>query len=90
MVELYNEVHEQGVEFLGVSLDNNKDKWLKAIEDDGLVWNHVSDLKYWNSEAAKMYGISGIPATVVVDKEGKIVAKKVFGAELKAAIEKAL
>lgn len=90
MVELYNEVHDKGVEFLGVSLDKEKDKWLKAIEDDGLVWNHVSDLKFWNSKAAKMYGINGIPATVVIDKEGKIVAKKVFGADLKAAIEKAL
>jgi len=90
MVEMYNEVHEKGVEFLGVSLDKDKDKWLQAIEADGLIWNHVSDLKYWNSEAAKMYGINGIPATVVVDQNGNIAAKKVFGAELKAAIEKLL
>ena len=90
MVELYNEVHDKGVEFLGVSLDKDKAAWLKAIEADGLTWNHVSDLKYWNSEAAKMYGINGIPATVVIDREGKIVAKRVFGEELKAAIEKVL
>ena len=88
MVKLYNEVHDKGVEFLGVSLDKDKDKWLKAIEDDGLVWSHVSDLKYWNSEAAKMYGINGIPATVVVDQNGVIAAKKVFGDELKSEIEK--
>ena len=90
MVKLYNEVHDKGVEFLGVSLDKDKDKWLKAIDDDGLVWKHMSDLKGWNSAAAKMYGINGIPATVVIDKEGKIAAKKVFGEELKAAIEKVL
>jgi len=88
MVKMYNEVHEKGVEFLGVSLDKDKDKWLKAIEDDGLIWNHVSDLKYWNSEAAKLYGINGIPATLVIDQKGNIVAKKVFGEELKAVIDK--
>lgn len=90
MVELYKELHPQGVEFLGVSLDDKKEAWLKAIEDDGLVWNHVSDLKGWKSAAAKKYGINGIPATVVIGRDGKIVANKVFGAELKAAVEKAL
>ncbi|RUT78499.1 TlpA disulfide reductase family protein [Ancylomarina longa] len=88
MVETYNKLHEKGVEFLGVSLDKNKDAWLKAISDDGLVWDHVSDLKYWNSAAAKMYGINGIPATVLIDQNGVIVAKKIFGEELKTAIEK--
>jgi thiol-disulfide isomerase/thioredoxin len=90
MVELYKEVNEKGVEFLGVSLDKDKDKWLKAIEDDGLGWKHVSDLKYWNSEAAKLYGISGIPATVLVDQNGVIVAKNLRSAELKVEIEKLL
>ncbi|MDM8161664.1 TlpA disulfide reductase family protein [Labilibaculum sp. K2S] len=88
MVEMYNEVHASGVEFLGVSLDKEKDKWLKAIEDDGLIWNHVSDLKYWDSAAAKLYGINGIPATVVIDQDGNIAATKVFGEELKAVIDK--
>jgi peroxiredoxin len=90
MVELYKEVNEKGVEFLGVSLDKDKENWLKAIEDDGLVWKHVSDLQYWNSEAAKMYGISGIPATVLVDQNGVIVAKNLRSAELKVEIEKLL
>jgi len=88
MVKLYKQLHPKGVEFLGVSLDKNKDAWLKAITDDGLVWNHVSDLKYWNSKVAKMYGINGIPATVLIDQNGVIVAKKIFGEELKTAIEK--
>jgi thiol-disulfide isomerase/thioredoxin len=90
MVELYKEVNEKGVEFLGVSLDENKDKWLKAIEDDGLIWKHVSDLKGWNSEAGKMYGIRGIPATVLLDQNGVIVAKNLRSAELKVEIEKLL
>ncbi|MCZ4694421.1 AhpC/TSA family protein [Ancylomarina euxinus] len=88
MVEIYNELSPKGVEFLGVSLDKDKDKWLKAIEDDGLIWKHVSDLKYWDSAAAKLYGVNGIPATVLIDQNGTIVAHKVFGDELKAEIEK--
>lgn len=90
MVEIYNELHDKGVEFLGVSLDKKKEDWVKAIEKDGLIWNHVSDLEYWNSAAAKLYGINSIPATVVIDQNGVIVANKVFGDELKAEIEKLL
>lgn len=90
MVEIYKQYNDKGVEFLGVSLDKNKENWLKAIESDGLVWKHVSDLKYWDSAAAKLYGVSSIPSTVVVDENGIIVAKKVFGEELKAEIEKLL
>jgi peroxiredoxin len=88
VVKMYEDLHPEGVEILGVSLDENKEKWLKAIEDDGLIWNHVSDLKGWDSSAAKLYGVNGIPATVIVDKNGIIVAKNLRGEELKAAIEK--
>lgn len=87
MLEMYKELHPKGVEFLGVSLDKNKKSWLKAIKKDGLVWNHVSDLKYWDCKAAKLYGISGIPATIVIDQNGIIAAKKVFGDDLKTAVE---
>ncbi len=90
MVEIYKELSPKGVEFLGVSLDKDKDKWLQAIKDDRLTWKHVSDLKYWNSAAAKLYGVNGIPATVLIDQNGIIVAKKVFGDELKAEIGKLL
>ena len=90
MVELYKELSPKGVEFLGVSLDKKKDDWLKAIEKDGLIWKHVSDLKYWNSAAAKLYGINSIPATVLIDQNGTIVAKRVFGDDLKTEIEKLL
>lgn len=90
MVELYKELNSKGVEFFGVSLDKNKDKWLKAIEDDGLTWNHVLDIKDEKSFAAKLYGINSIPATVLIDQNGVIVANKVFGDELKVEIEKLL
>jgi len=90
MVELYNELHPKGVEFFGVSLDENKEKWLKAIEDDGLIWKHASDLKGWKSAASQLYGVNGIPCTYLIDQKGTIVAKKVFGDELKAEIEKLL
>ncbi|MRT94545.1 TlpA disulfide reductase family protein [Ancylomarina sp. 16SWW S1-10-2] len=90
MVEMYNELSSKGVEFLGVSLDNDEAKWLKAIEDDGLIWKHVSDLKGWDSAAAKLYGVNSIPATVLIDKDGIIVAQKISGDKLKAEIEKLL
>jgi len=87
MVEMYNEVHENGVEFLGVSLDRNKDKWLEAIDADGLIWSQVFDVE---GKAANKYGVESIPFTIVLDKSGNIAAKRVFGAELKAEIEKLL
>ncbi len=90
MVELYKELSPKGVEFFGVSLDEDREKWLKAIEDDGLIWKHVSDLKGWNSAASKLYGVNGIPCTYLIDQNGVIVATKVFGDELKAEIEKLL
>ncbi|TAE90487.1 MAG: alkyl hydroperoxide reductase, partial [Runella slithyformis] len=67
-----------------------KDKapWLKAIEKDGLTWtNHVSDLKYWQSVAAQSYGVNGIPATFLLDKEGRVIAKNLRGEELEKKLE---
>ena len=70
MVRAYNKYKDKGFEFLGVSLDRNRDRWLQAIAADGLSWKHVSDLKYFQSQAAVDYGVSAIPFTVLVDKEG--------------------
>jgi alkyl hydroperoxide reductase subunit AhpC len=69
---------------LGVSLDrpNAKDKWLKAIHDDQLAWSHVSDLKFWDNEVAKQYGIRAIPQNLLIDPQGKIIAKNLSGEEL--------
>lgn len=83
VVKLYRQYHDRGFEVFSVSLDNNREAWLKAIVDDHLDWsNHVSDLRGWASAGGKLYGIQSIPATVLVDSEGKIVARNLRGAEL--------
>lgn len=86
VVEIYNELHDKGFDILGVSLDNGKQEWLKAIEDDGLTWTHISDIQGWNCAAAKKYAVSSIPHTVLLDKDGTIVAKNLEKDELKAKI----
>lgn len=86
VVKMYKKFHEKGLEILSVSLDDNKDKWTKAIAEDGLIWNHVSDLKGWNSEAAKLYGVTGIPHIVLLDKDGIIIAKNLRGEELETKL----
>ena len=67
---------------LGVSLDREKDAWLKAVADDNLTWYHVSDLQYWQNAAAKLYGVNSIPANVLLDKEGVIIARDLRGEDL--------
>ncbi len=83
VVRLYKQYEKQNFEIFGVSLDRKRDDWLKAIEDDGLVWKHVSDLKYFNSEAARTYRINAIPATYLIDPDGKIMAKGLRGETLR-------
>lgn len=87
VVRMYNKYHDKGFEILGVSLDRKKDAWLKAISDDGLEWPHVSDLKYFNSEAARIYNINAIPATYLIGPDGKIIAKGLRGPTLEAKLE---
>lgn len=82
VVRLYNEYNEKGFEVFGVSLDRTKDAWVKAIDEDQLTWTHVSDLKYFNSAAAALYQINAIPATYMLDPEGKIIAKDLRGSSL--------
>ncbi len=83
VVALYNKYKDDGFTVMSVSLDKDRSRWLAAIEQDNLTWpNHVSDLKYWSSEAAKLYGVRGIPFTVLIDQEGKIIATKLRGPEL--------
>ena len=92
MVALYNANKDKNFTILGVSLDrpDAKDKWIKAIADDKLAWNHVSDLKYWNSMICDLYVISAIPETILIDKDGKIVARGLRGDELKAKVAELL
>ena len=87
VVKAYNKYHDKGFEVFGVSLDRNREDWVKAIEKDGLVWTQVSDLKYFNSEAAQKYNINSIPATFLVDRDGKIIARNLRGAALDQKLE---
>lgn len=87
VVMAYNKYKNKGFTVLGVSFDQAKDKWLQAVEKDGLTWTHVSDLKGWGNEAGKLYGITSIPQNLLLDKEGKIVAKNLRGADLDAKLE---
>ena len=82
VLDNYEKYHSKGLEILGVSLDEKKDAWLKAIKDDGLEWAHVSDLKGWKNDVAKEYNIRAVPSNFLIDKEGKIVAVDLRGEEL--------
>jgi peroxiredoxin len=82
IVRLYNQYQPKGFEILGVSLDRTKEKWVKAIQDDKLTWKHVSDLQFWQNEAARLYAITVIPQSVLIGKDGKIIAKGLRGEEL--------
>lgn len=82
VVAAYKKYHDKGFEILGVSLDSKKEAWLKAINDDHLTWKHVSDLKGWANTAAALYGVKSVPASFLLDKDGKVVAKDLRGEEL--------
>ncbi|HEX2900127.1 MAG TPA: TlpA disulfide reductase family protein, partial [Bacteroidia bacterium] len=87
VVKAYNKYHSKGFEILAVSLDQEKGKWLDAIKQDGLIWNHISDLGGFGSQPAKVYGVNSIPATVLVDKEGKIIARDLRGPALEEKLK---
>ena len=82
VVANYNQFKDKNFTVLGVSLDQDKKAWLKAIKDDGLAWKQISDLKFWNSEAAALYGVEGIPYNVLIDPKGKIIATSLRGPDL--------
>ncbi len=88
MVALYEKYNKKGFEIFSVSLDENKDAWIKAIKDDKLEkWTHVSDLKGWKSQAGTDYNVTSIPFTVLLDKKGNVVAKGLRGKELEMKLE---
>jgi len=90
VVAVYNDYKDKGFDVIGISLDQSKDKWLEAIEADKLTWNHLSDLKNWNSAAAKLYGVNSIPHSILIDGEGIIIAKNLRGEELRKKISELL
>jgi len=87
IVACYNDFHEKGFDVLGVSFDKDRVKWIKGIHDDGLTWHHVSDLKYWDNAAGKLYGIRSIPSSILLDQNGIIIAKNLRGEDLRTKLE---
>jgi peroxiredoxin len=90
VVAAYNQFKDKNFTVLGVSLDADKSSWIQAIHNDGLNWNHVSDLKYWNNAAAVLYGINSIPYNFLLDPDGNIVAEDVRGPALFSTLNKIL
>ena len=82
VVKAFNEYKDKNFTIVGISLDKDKSKWLKAIADDNLTWTHLSDLKYWDSEIPALYGVRGIPSNVLLDPDGVIIAKNITGEDL--------
>ena len=87
VVKAFNKYKSKNFTVLGVSLDQDKAKWLEAIKKDGLAWSHVSDLKYWNNAVAAQFGIQSIPASFLIDPTGKIIARDLRGADLDKFLE---
>jgi len=90
VVAAYNKFKDKNFTILGVSLDGDKAKWVEAIQKDGLTWNHVSDLKRWESVAARDYKVESIPANFLIDKEGNIIARDLRGPDLEAKLAEVL
>jgi peroxiredoxin len=92
LVQAFQQFKGKNFTVLGVSLDRpgQKDKWLKAIDDDQLAWTNVSDLQYWNSPVVSLYGFQGIPFNVLLDPEGKVIAQELRGSALHAKLQEVL
>lgn len=88
VVKVYQQYKDKGFDILSVSLDQDRTRWLDAIKADNMTWQHVSDLKGWQAAAGKLYGVSGIPFTVLVDKQGRIIGKNLRGAALEQELAK--
>jgi peroxiredoxin len=87
VVNIYNKYKDKGFFVFGVSLDNDGKRWKEAIVKDNLTWAHISDLKGWQSYAAQLYQVKGIPQTYLLDRDGKILAKNLRGVELELKLE---
>ena len=90
LVEIYKKYHKRGFEILGVSFDNNRETWLKAIKDDKLPWIHVSEIKYWDTEPRHLYMINFIPNNAFVDSNGNIIARQLDKDKIEELLEEHL
>ena len=89
VVRAYNTYHERGLNIISVSLDREgqKDRWVKAIEDDNMDWYHVSNLQFWQEPIARAYGVRSIPATFLIDENGIVITKNLRGQALVNTLE---
>ena len=90
VLKVYKKYHDKGFEVLGVSLDRKRDRWIGAIKQDGLPWHHISDLKGWQNQVAKDFGVHSIPHTVLIGKDGKIIARGLRGSALEQKVAELL
>jgi peroxiredoxin len=90
VVAAYQKFKNKNFTILGVSLDKEKESWIQAIQDDQLTWQHVSDLKFWDSMVVPLYGIEGIPFNVLIDPNGVIIAKDLRGPDLEKQLMQVL
>lgn len=90
LVSTYKKYKNKKIEIVGISLDNKKEDWIKAIKQLKLEWPQMSDLKGWNSSAAKLYNINGIPSTILINQQGIIIAKDLRGEQLVKELDKIL
>jgi len=88
VVAAFKQFQAKNFTVLGISLDEKKDAWQKAIAQDGLTWTHISDLKQWESKAVTTYNFNGIPFNILVDPRGFVVAVNLRGPALQAALAK--
>lgn len=75
VVAAYEKYHAKGFDVVGLSFDNKKEPWLKAIADKNMPWTHLSDLKGWRTVASEVYGVNSIPDNLLIDPQGKIIAR---------------
>jgi peroxiredoxin len=90
VVAAYQKFNQKNFTILGVSLDKEKESWLQAIQEDQLQWQHVSDLKFWDSMVVPLYGIEGIPFNVLIDPNGTVIAKDLRGSDLEKKLSEVL
>lgn len=90
VVEAYKQFHDKGLEIVGVSLDESKKDWETAVKDMDMNWIQTSDLKGWECEAARLYGVRGIPACVLINQKGEIVGRDLRAEELHARLAELL
>lgn len=90
IVAVYNKYHDKGLNVLGVSLDRTEEAWKKAIIEDGLVWNHISNIAYFDDQIAKLYNVDAIPAAFLLDENGVIIAKNLRGPALEQKVAELL